>query len=58
MPLTADQFVQRPTSSGVMSEGEFRDWIAAMPDEKRSGDGEALARELVKQKKLTKFQAE
>ncbi|MBC7815755.1 MAG: serine/threonine protein kinase, partial [Planctomycetaceae bacterium] len=58
MPLTVEQFTQRLTSSGVMSDDELRDWIAAAPIEKRPNDGEALARELVKQKKLTKFQAE
>ncbi len=58
MPLTVEQFTQRLTSSGVMSEDELRDWIAAVPVEKRPGDGDALARELVRVKKLTKFQAE
>ncbi len=58
MPLTVEQFTQRLTSSGVMSEDELRDWIAAVPVEKRAGDGEQLARELVREKKLTKFQAE
>ncbi len=41
-----------------MSEDELRDWIAAVPVEKRPDDGETLARELVRLKKLTKFQAE
>ena len=58
MPLTVEQFTQRLTSSGVMSADDLRDWIAAVPVEKRPGDGEALARELVRVKKLTKFQAE
>ncbi len=58
MPLTVEQFTQRLTSSGVMSEDELRDWIAVVPVEKRSGDGEQLAREMVREKKLTMFQAE
>ena len=58
MPLTVEQFTQRLTSSGVMSEDELRDWIAAVPVEKRSTDGDQLARELVREKRLTKFQAE
>src|SRR5689334_15769940 len=58
MPLTVEQFTQRLTSSGLMSDDELRDWFAAVPVEKRPSDGETLARELVKQKRLTKFQAE
>ena len=58
MPLTVEQFTQRLTSSGVMSEDELRDCFAAVPVENRPGDGEQLARELVREKKLTKFQAE
>ncbi len=58
MPLTVEQFTQRLTSSGVMSEDELRDWIAAVPVENRPGDSDQLARELVREKKLTKFQAE
>ena len=58
MPLTVDQFTQRLTSSGVMSTDDLRDWIAAVPIEKRPSDGEQLARELVKQKRLTAWQAQ
>ncbi len=58
MPLTVDQFTQRLTSSGVMSADDLRDWIAAVPIEKRSSDGEQLARELVKQRRLTAWQAQ
>lgn len=58
MPLTVDQFTQRLTSSGVMSADDLRDWIAAVPIEKRPSDGEQLARELVKQKRLTAWQAQ
>ncbi len=58
MPLTVEQFTQRLTSSGVMSEDDLRSWIASVPVEQRPKDGELLARELVKQKRLTKFQAE
>lgn len=58
MPLSVDQFTQRLTSSGIMSDDELRDWIAAIPIEKRPSDGEQLARELVKQKRLTAWQAQ
>ncbi len=58
MPLTVDQFTQRLTSSGIMSDDDLRDWIAAVPVEKRPSDGEQLARELVRQKRLTAWQAQ
>ena len=58
MPLTVEQFTQRLTSSGVMSDDELRDWIVAVPVEQRGDDGESIARALVKDKRLTKFQAE
>lgn len=58
MPLTVDQFTQRLTSSGVMSADDLRDWVAGVPVEKRPSDGEQLARELVKQKRLTAWQAQ
>ena len=58
MPLSVEQFHQRITASGVMSEEELREWFATISVEQRPSDGEAMARELVRQKKLTKFQAE
>ena len=58
MPLTVGQFTERLTSSGVMSQGDVRDWMDSAPVETRPSDGEQMARELVKQKRLTKFQAE
>ncbi len=58
MPLTVEQFTQRLTSSGIMSADEWRDWIAAVPVEKQPSDGDSFADELVRQNKLTKFQAE
>ena len=58
MPLSVEQFSQRLTSSGVMSEDDLRHWIAAVPVEQRPQDGEAIAKALVKDKRLTKFQAE
>ena len=58
MPLTVEQFTERLTSSGIMSADELRDWIAAVPVEKQPSDGDSFADELVRQSKLTKFQAE
>ncbi len=59
MPLTVEQFTQRLTSSGVMSDEQLRESLASLaPDSAAHADGEQFARELVKQKRLTKFQAE
>ena len=58
MPLTVEQFTQRLTSCGIMSADDLREWYATLPVEGRPSDGEQIARELVRRKKLTKFQAE
>ena len=58
MPLTVEQFTERLTLSGVMSEDELRGWIASVPVEKRPSDGEQMARELVSHQRLTEWQAE
>ena len=59
MPLTVEQFTQRLASSGVMSEDSLLDVLSPLNGNvAECADGEQLARELVKQKKLTKFQAE
>ena len=57
MPLTIEQFTQRMTSSGLMSADELREWLLKVPTARRPSDGEQLARELVKRKRLTAFQA-
>ena len=57
MPLTIDQFTQQLSSSGLMTEDELRTWLKSESFEQLPQDGEQLARELVKRKKLTKFQA-
>ena len=58
MALTLEQFSQQLTSSGLASDDDLQNWIAAMPVEARPKDGQDCARELVRLKKLTKFQAE
>ena len=59
MPMTVAQFTQQLTSSGVMTDEQLREALASLPPGSASPvDGEQLARELVKQKRLTKFQAE
>jgi len=58
VPQTTDEFVKQVASSGLMSSDDVLAFIDAIPGESRPSDGEALERELVKQKKLTRFQAE
>ncbi len=55
MAVTLDQFVQNLTDSGLMSVGE----VAAFRENLLTAvaDGETLAKLLVRQKKLTKYQA-
>ena len=57
MPLTIEQFTHRLISSGVMTLEELREWFGKLPSGKRPRDGEQLARELVKRKRLTAYQA-
>ena len=58
MALSIEQFLNHLTTSELLSNDDARALIAALPEDQRPQDGEALARELVKQKKLTKFQAQ
>ena len=58
MEIVLSQFVKSLAESGLMSEGEIEAFINTLPLEKKPDDGAALARELVRQKKLTKFQAQ
>ena len=53
LPVSREQFLDCLGKSGLMSAGE----VAALATEKRSSDGQSFASELVKQKKLTPYQA-
>ncbi|MFO1041723.1 MAG: SUMF1/EgtB/PvdO family nonheme iron enzyme [Planctomycetaceae bacterium] len=58
MSLSTEQFIERVTSSLVMSAEDLRECLASIPADNQPADGEQLARELVRLKKLTRFQAE
>jgi serine/threonine protein kinase len=58
MALSTDQFREQVFASGLLTEAELSAWLESLPEGKQPTDGEQLARELVKQKRLTKFQAE
>ena len=58
MPLTVEQFAERLMLSGLMPEEQARKLIDDLLASSSVPNGETLAEELVKQKKLTRFQAE
>ena len=57
MSVTVDGFLQHLSDSGILSSEELLDLEAQIPSTKRTHDALALARELVRLKKLTPFQA-
>lgn len=57
MALSAADFTTRLTESGLMNSEEVGALVAARPVGQPALDGEALARLLVQQKKLTAYQA-
>ncbi len=58
MAVSLDQFVKHLTDSGLMSTDEIRQFQATLPAEKRlPNDAQPFAKELVRQKKLTSYQA-
>jgi serine/threonine protein kinase len=58
MAVPLDQFIRRVSESSVMSKEDIAVMLAALPLERQPTDGETLAKLLVKEKKLTKYQAE
>jgi serine/threonine protein kinase len=57
MPLTVAQFVARLAASGLTTADEVRGFIAQLPADKQPSDGQGLAREMVRRKVLTEYQA-
>ncbi len=58
MAVSLEQFVQQVVDSSLMLADDVSAVAASVPAERRPVDGEQLARLLVKQKKLTAFQAQ
>ena len=59
MPLTVEQFTDRLLTAGILPDEQLREFVAALPEQSPArSNSEDLARELVRQKRLTKFQAE
>ncbi|MBS0207944.1 MAG: protein kinase [Planctomycetes bacterium] len=57
MAVDLDEFIKRLDDSGVLAADTVRSFCEHLPEAQRPQDGEALARALVKDKKLTSFQA-
>jgi formylglycine-generating enzyme required for sulfatase activity/serine/threonine protein kinase len=57
MAVTLEQFAQRLTAAGLFTQPEIEQFVAILPDEQKPQDAQALARELVRANKLTRYQA-
>jgi len=55
---TLEQYIQQVAQSGLMSADDITALMASLSGTRQPHDAESLARELVKQKKLTTFQAQ
>jgi serine/threonine protein kinase len=58
MTVVLTQFVRSLIDSRLMTADEVDDFLDTLPPEKKPADGAELAKELVRQGKLTKFQAQ
>src|SRR5262245_22696127 len=57
MAVTLQFFIDQLVESQLLGAADVEQVVAALPEEKRPADGEQLARELVRQKRLTAYQA-
>ena len=58
MALSSEQFLRQVVASELLTAEEIAAIVAALPEERRASEGEQMARELVRQKKLTRYLAE
>jgi serine/threonine protein kinase len=58
MPTTVDTFLKRLAESDIISQVDIQAVIDGLPDLDRSQDAQQLAQEFVRQKKLSRFQAQ
>ncbi|MDX1946548.1 MAG: bifunctional serine/threonine-protein kinase/formylglycine-generating enzyme family protein [Pirellulaceae bacterium] len=58
MPTSLYDFCQQLSASGLLSAADVEAFVAALPVNCRPQDGEALANELVRQARLTPYQAQ
>jgi serine/threonine protein kinase len=57
MPISIDEFVRSLTDTGILPPDEVTSLVSSLPDDRTGVDVEKLAKELVRQQKLTRFQA-
>lgn len=57
MSISIDEFVQSLTETGILPPDELSSIVGSLPVDKTRVDVERLARDLVRQQKLTRFQA-
>jgi serine/threonine protein kinase len=57
MPLALQEYCRRLCESGLMTAEDVASFQSSLPPEKQPKDGQDFARELVKQKRLTEYQA-
>ena len=58
MPTTIEKFVRSLSDSGLMTAEEVDAFIHGLPADRRPKDGKQLAQEMLRRKRLTKFQAQ
>ena len=58
MPISLEQFTKNLTDSGVMTSETVNSFIAALPADAKPTDGEQLAKWLVKEQKISAYQAQ
>ena len=57
MPISLDEFVRSLTDTGILPVEEVTSIVSSLPDDRTAVDVEKLAKLLVRQEKLTRFQA-
>lgn len=57
MSITLDEFVRSLTDTGILPPEEVTSMVSSLPVNRTAVDVEKLARELIRQEKLTRFQA-
>ncbi len=58
IPHTLKQFVQQSIAAGIFASDDLQAFLSGLPADRRPQDAEHLARELVRERKLTAFQAQ
>ncbi len=58
MAVSTEQFAKQLIDSGVISEPDLRAFIDRLPSAEQPGNGEQLAKSLVKEKKISAYQAQ